>query len=137
MVVAVRTAGEDILDVESGIEMLSSLRRAEVLNSMGPLPPWFHLPRVLLPLTPCPIIRKPQKTSMSVAVKLDDVAFSGRIAGQARTAAATHQGRPLYEVMSVTLNNYPHIKNGTDTGASETMRRWAWSEHGRIRLNNS
>ena len=64
MVVAVRTAGEDILDVESGIEMLSSLRQAEVLNSMGPPPPWFHLPRVLLPLTPRPIIRKPQKTSM-------------------------------------------------------------------------
>ena len=137
MAVAARTAGEDILDVGSGIEMLSSSRRAEVLDSMGPPPPWFHLPRVLLPLTHRPTIRKLREITMQVAAKLDDVAFSGRIAGQARTAAAILQGPPLYEVMSVTLSSYPHIRNGTYTGASETMQRWAWSEHGRIRQNNS
>ena len=135
MAVVVRTAGEDIPDVENGIEMRSLLRRAEILDSMDPLPPWFHLPLVLLPLTPRPTIRKLRETTMQVAAKLDDVAFSGRIAEQARTAAAAQRGRPLYEVMSVTLSNYPHIRNGTDTGASETMQRWAWSEFGCIRQN--
>ncbi len=66
---------------------------------------------------------------MQVAAKLEDVAFSGRIAGQAHTVAATPQDRPLYEVMSAILSNYHHIRNGTDIGASETMQRWAWSDY--------
>lgn len=58
---------------------------------------------------------------MQVVAKLEDVASLGRIAGQVRIAAASHQGRPPYEVMSVTHSSYPYIKSGTNIGASETM----------------
>ena len=67
---------------------------------------------------------------MQVAVKPEDVASSGEIVGQAQIAVATPQDRLLYEVMSVTPSNYPHIRSKGDIGASETMQRWAWSEHG-------
>lgn len=88
---------------------------------MNPLTPWFHPPLALFRLTPRLSIPKSQKKAMQVAAKLEDVASLGRIAGQARIAAASHQGRPPYEVMSVIHSNYPYIKNGTDIGASETM----------------
>lgn len=130
MAVVVKTAGEDIPDVGSGIEMLSWWRRAEVLDSMDPRIPWFHLLLTLLPWTPRLTIRKLRKTAMQVAAKQEDVGSSGRIAGPADTAAVTPQDRPLYEVMSVTLSSYRPIKSGTDIGASETMQRWAWSDHG-------
>lgn len=133
MAVVVKTAGDDIPDVGSGIEMLSWWRRAEALGSMGPRIPWFHLLLVLLPWTPRQTIHKLRKTVMQVAAKLEDVASLGRIVGQAHIAAATPQDRPLYEVMSVTLSNYPHIKSGTDIGALETTQRWAWSENGGTR----
>ena len=121
MAVVVKTAGVDIPDVGSGIEMLSSSRPAKIMDLTNPPTPWFHLPLLLLPSTPRLTIRKLQKTVMPVAAKLDDVAFLGRTAGQARIAAATHQGPLLYEAMSVILSNYPYIKSGTDIGASETM----------------
>lgn len=133
MAVVVKTAGEDIPDAASGIEMLSWWRRVEVLDSMDLRIPWFHLSLVLLHRTPRLTIRKLRKTVMQVAAKLEDVASSGRIAGQAHIAAATPQDRPLCEVMSVTLSSYHHIKSGKDIGASGTMQRWAWSEHGCIR----
>lgn len=85
---------------------------------------------VLLSWTPRPTIRKLQKTAMQVAVKLEDVASLGEIAGQAQIAVATPQDRILYEVMSATPSNYPHIRSKGDIGASETTQRWAWSEPG-------
>lgn len=130
MAVVVKTAGEGIPDVGSGIEMRSWWRRAEVLDSMVPQIPWFHLLLVLLRWTLRLTIHKLRKTATQVAAKLEDVASSGRIAGQADIAAVILQDRPLCEVMSVTLSSYHHIKNGTDIGASETMQRWAWSDHG-------
>lgn len=124
-----KTAGEDIPGVGSGIEMLSWWRRAEALDSMDPPIPWFHLLLVLLPWMHRLTIRKLRKTAMQVAVRPEDVASSGRIAGQVHTAAAIPQDRPPYEVMSVTPSSYRHIKSETDIGASETTQRWAWSEH--------
>ena len=135
MAVGVKTAGEDIPDVGSGIEMLSSWRPAKVLDLMNPPTPWFHLLLVLLPLTLHPTTRQLRKTAMRVAVKLEDVAFSEEIAGQARIAVMGQQGRPRYGVMSVTLNSYPYIKSGKDIGVSETMQRWAWSEYSHICLS--
>lgn len=124
-----KTAGGDIPGVGSGIEMLSWWRRAEALDSMDPPIPWFHLLLVLLPWMHRLTIRKVRKTAMQVAVRPEDVASSGRIAGQVHTAAAIPQDRPPYEVMSVTPSSYRHIKSETDIGASETTQRWAWSEH--------
>lgn len=49
MAVVVKTAGEDILDVGNGIEMLSWWTRVEVLDLMDPRIPWFLLLLVLLP----------------------------------------------------------------------------------------
>ena len=135
MAVVVKMAGEDIPDVGSGIEMLSSWRPAKVLDLINPPTPWFHLLLVLLPLTPHLTIRQPQKTAMRVAVKPEDVVSSEEIAGQARIAATGQQGRPRYGVMSVTLNSYPYIKSAKGIGASETMQRWAWSEHRHTRLS--
>lgn len=100
---------------------------------MSPPTPWFHLLLVLLPMTLHPTIRQLRKTAMRVAVKLEDVASSEKIAGQARIAVTGH--RPRCGVMSVTLNSYPYIKSGKDIGASETMQRWAWSEYSHIRLS--
>ena len=131
MAVVVKTAGEDIPDGGSGIEMLSSWRPAKVLDLMNPPTPWSHL----LPLTPRPNIRQLRKTAMRVAVKLEDVASSEEIAGQARIVVTGRQGRPRCGVMSVTPTSYPHIKSGKDIGASETMQRWAWSEYSQIRLS--
>ena len=135
MAVVVKTVGEDIPDVGSGTEMLSSWRPAKILDLMNPPTPWFRLLLVLLPLTPHPTIRQLRKTAMRVAVKLEDVASSGKIAGQARTAVTAQAGRPRYGAMSVTLNSYPYIKRGKDIGASETMQRWVWSEHSHVRLS--
>ena len=135
MAVVAKTAGEDIPDVGSGTEMLSSWRPAKVLDSMNPPTPWFHLLLVLLPSTPHPTIRQLRKTAMRVAVKLEDVASSEKTAGQARTAVTGRAGRPRYGVMSVTLNSYHYIKSGKDIGASETMQRWVWSEHDHVRLS--
>ena len=135
MAVVVKTAGEDILDVGSGIEMLSSWRPAKVLDLMNPPIPWFHLLLILLSLTPHPTICQLRKTAMRVAVKLEDVASSEEIAGQVRIAVTGQQGRPRYGVMSVTLNSYPYIKSGKDIGASGTMQRWAWSEYSHILLS--
>ena len=114
MAVVVKTAGEDIPDVGSGIEMLSWWTRVEVLDLMDPRIPWFPLLLVLRPWTPRLTIRKLLKTVMQVAAKLEDVASSGRIAGQAHIAAATPQDPSFCEVMSVTLSSYRHIKSGTD-----------------------
>ena len=121
MAAVVKTAGEGTLDVGSGIEMLSSWRRAELLDLTDPLTPWFHLSLGLLHLTPRLTIPKLRRTVMQVAAKPEDVASSGRTAGQVRIAAASHQDRPPYEVTSVTHSNYPYIKSGTDTGGSEMM----------------
>ena len=131
MAVVVKTAGEDIPDVGSGIEMLSSWRPAKVLDLMNPQTPWSHL----LPLTPRPSIRQLRKTPMRVAVKLEDVASSEEIAGQAHIAVTGQQGRTRCGVMSVTLTSYPYIKSGKDIGASEMMQRWAWSEYSHIHLS--
>ena len=79
---------------------------------------------VLLPLTLRLTIRNLRKTAMQVVARLEDVASSGRIAGQVCIAAAVHRGRQLYGVTSVTLSNFPYIKSGTDIGALETMQRW-------------
>ena len=129
----VKTAGEDILGVGNGIEMLSSSRQAERLDSMDPRIPWFHPSLVPLLLTPRPNIRKQRKTVMQVAVKLEGVASSGGTAGQAHIAVATHQVPQLYEAMSVTLSNCRHIKSEMDIGVSETTQRWAWNDHGYVR----
>lgn len=123
MAVEVKTAGEDIPDVGSGIEMLSWWRQALDLTDLRT--PWFHPLRVLVPRVPRLIIRRLRKIAMQVAARLEDVASSGRIVGQAHTAVSTPQDRPLYEVMSVTLSNYLHIKSATDIGALEMMRKWA------------
>ena len=74
MAAVVKTAGEDILDVENGIGMLSLSRLVEILDSMDPRIPWFHLFLVPLPSTPRTTIRKQRKTVMQVAVKLEGVA---------------------------------------------------------------
>lgn len=66
---------------------------------------------------------------MQVAVKLEDVASSGRIVGPAHTVAAIPRDRLLYEVMSVIPSSYHHTRSETGIGASETTQRWAWSEH--------